>query len=194
MYYFWCYMVFFQHLFFSEIQADLYQSNLQGGKPLRGWVSLSDVDKSQLYKWRRWSGWNKINLGLNKKFCLYKHLHVKNSSQRAWQKQHPTDTERLLPSRILNASSRGQSCTWDPRGACGHPADLLWCLPRAQLTLLARPLWRQELDRATSSALPGVFYLSQHQHLMFASENPAAHLQCHVLRSQGKIIFSLLRG
>lgn len=42
-------MAFFQYLFCSETQADLYQSNLQGGKPRSGWVSLSDVDNSQLY-------------------------------------------------------------------------------------------------------------------------------------------------
>lgn len=110
--------------------------------------------------------------------------------------RHPThtDTEQLLPLCVLSASSREQSRKWDPSGACGHPAELLCCLPQAQLTLIARPLWRPELDRTTSLALQGVFYLSQQQHLMSASENPLAHLQCHVLHSQGKIIFSLLRG
>lgn len=60
-------MAFYQHLFCSETQADLYQSNLQGGKPLRGWVSLSDVDNSQLYKWGRWSGWDRNKPGSKQK-------------------------------------------------------------------------------------------------------------------------------
>lgn len=60
-------MAFYQHLLCSETQADLYQSNLQGGKPPRGWVSLSDVDNSQLYKWGRWSGWDRNKPGSKQK-------------------------------------------------------------------------------------------------------------------------------
>lgn len=190
-------MAFYQYPFFSETQADLYQSNLQGGKPLKGWVCLSDVDNSQLYKWGRWLGWDGNKPSSKQKvLSLQTFTCQKTPLKEPGRSRHPThtDTEQLLPSCVLSASSRGQSRNCDPSGACGHPADLLCCLPQAQLTLIARPLWRQELDRTNSLALPGVFYLSQQQHLMSASENPLAHLQCHVLHFKAKIIFSVLHG
>lgn len=111
---------FYQHLFCSEMQADLHQSNLQGGKPLRGRASLSDVDHFQLHKWGKLSGWDRNKPGSKQdKSSLSTSSSISNTLlKEPGRIRYPPHC--FSPLRVLDAASRGQSHNRGAGGARGY--------------------------------------------------------------------------
>lgn len=185
---------FYQHLFCSEMQADLHPSNLQGGKPLRRRASLSDVDHLQLHKWGKLSGWDRNKPGSKQdKSSLSTSSSISNTLlKELGRSRYPPHGSS--PLWVLDAASRGQSCN---RGAGGAHGFLHVCHLSHH-----RPHWHngcfQGLWADTSWTEPLVTkcvvcstYPSMSISWLFSEHSPA-DLRYHVLQSQGKIMFSLL--